>query len=48
MNGIRIKNDQRFVDNLENATLLHAEIVNFSWQIEDCTPQEGCARGGGD
>ena len=40
MTEIRIKNDQRFVDNLENATFLHAEIVNFSQLIEDCTPQE--------
>ena len=38
MTGIR--NDQRFVDKVENATLLHAEIVNFSQLIKDCTPQE--------
>ena len=38
MTGIR--NDQRFVDNVENATLLHAEIVDFSQLIKDCTPQE--------
>ena len=38
MTGIR--NDQRFVDKVENATLLHAEIVNFAELIKDCTPQE--------
>lgn len=38
MNGI--KNDQRVVDQLENVTLLYADIVNFTEFSNNSSPQE--------